>query len=133
SWSRTPSSSSTSPTTSSSSTAGTSSSRGRRPSSPSAASTCASIWAYIERAQRRRLKLTVEFSSVSYRESPQGVMRLAQAIEQICYDHIDMLDYVVLGYSVEGRRPGPYPRQIPILGDLLGLLCFVVCYVAIEL
>src|SRR5205807_4700370 len=121
SWSRTPSSSSTSPTTSSSSTAGTSSSRGRRPSSLSAASTCASIWAYIDRAERRPMKLTVEFPSVSYREGPPGVMRLAQAIEQIGYDHIDMFDHVVMGYPMQGRPPGPYPAQMPILEALMVL------------
>src|SRR5439155_1700251 len=121
SWSRTPSSSSTSPTTSSSSTAGTLSSRGRRPSSLSAASTCASIWAYIDRAERRPMKLTVEFPSVSYREGPPGVMRLAQAIEQIGYDHIDMFDHVVMGYPMQGRPPGPYPAQMPILEALMVL------------
>src|SRR2546430_16652344 len=67
------------------------------------------------------MKLTVEFPSVSYREGPQGVVRLAQAIEQIGYDHIDMFDHVVMGYPIEGRPPGPYPAQMPILEALMAL------------
>src|SRR5881628_2530703 len=67
------------------------------------------------------MKLTVEFPSVSYREGPQGVMRLAQAVEQIGYDHIDMFDHVVMGYPREGRPPGPYPPQMPILEALMVL------------
>jgi len=67
------------------------------------------------------MKLTVEFPSVSYREGPQGVVRLAQAIEQIGYDHIDMFDHVVMGYPIEGRPPGPYPPQMPILEALMAL------------
>ena len=67
------------------------------------------------------MKLAVEFPSVSYREGPQGVMRLAQAIEQIGYDHIDMFDHVVMGYPMEGRPPGPYPAQMPILEALMAL------------
>jgi len=67
------------------------------------------------------MKLTVEFPSVSYREGPQGVMRLAQGIEQIGYDHIDMFDHVVMGYPMEGRPPGPYPAQMPILEALMVL------------
>src|SRR5215468_9270701 len=67
------------------------------------------------------MKLTVEFPSVSYREGPQGVMRLAQAIEQIGYDHSDMFDHVVMGFPMEGRPPGPYPAQMPILEALMVL------------
>src|SRR5216117_139178 len=67
------------------------------------------------------MKLTVEFPSVSYREGPRGVMRLAQAIEQIGYDHIDMFDHVVMGYPMAGREPGPYPAQMPILEALMAL------------
>ena len=51
------------------------------------------------------MKLTVEFPSVSYREGTTGVARLAQAIEQIGYDHIDMFDHVVMGYPIAGRPP----------------------------
>src|SRR5262249_16251545 len=90
-------------------------SKGWRRSSLVVASTCASTWGYIERA----MKLTVEFPSVSYREGSQGVMRLAQAIEQIGYDYIDMFDYVVMGFPMEGRPPGPYPAQMLILEVLM--------------
>src|SRR4030095_16995171 len=48
-------------------------------------------------------------------------MRLAQAIEQIGYDHIDMFDHVVMGYPMAGRAPGPYPAQMPILEALMAL------------
>src|SRR4029434_8225545 len=67
------------------------------------------------------MKLTVEFPSVSYREGPKGVMRLAQAIEQIGYDHIDMFDHVVMGYPMADGRPGPYPAQMPILEAFMAL------------
>jgi probable F420-dependent oxidoreductase len=67
------------------------------------------------------VKLTVEFPSVSYREGPEGVMKLARALEQIGYDHIDMFDHVVMGYPIEGRPPGPYPAQMPILEALMVL------------
>ena len=67
------------------------------------------------------MKLTVEFPSVSYREGPKGVMRLAEAIEQIGYDQIDMFDHVVMGYPMAGREPGPYPAQMPILEAFMAL------------
>jgi probable F420-dependent oxidoreductase len=67
------------------------------------------------------MKLTVEFPSVSYREGPKGVMRLAQAIEQIGYDQIDMFDHVVMGFPMAGREPGPYPAQMPILEAFMAL------------
>ena len=64
------------------------------------------------------MKLTVEFASVSYREGPSGVQKLARAIEQIGYDGIDIFDHVVMGYPIEGRAPGPYPATMPILEAL---------------
>jgi len=67
------------------------------------------------------VKLTVEFPSVSYREGPQGVLRLAKALEQIGYDHIDMFDHVVMGYPIAGRPPGPYTPTMPILEALMTL------------
>jgi len=67
------------------------------------------------------MKLSVEFPSVSYREGQEAVARLARAIEQIGYDHIDMFDHVVMGYPMEGRPPGPYPAQMPILEALMAL------------
>ena len=36
------------------------------------------------------MKLAVEFPSVAYREGPEGVARLARAIEDIGYDELDM-------------------------------------------
>jgi len=67
------------------------------------------------------MKLTVEFPSVSYREGPDAVRRLARAVEQIGYDHIDMFDHVVMGFPIEGRAPGPYPAGMPILEALMTL------------
>jgi hypothetical protein len=54
------------------------------------------------------MKLSVEFPSVSYRDGSEAVGRLARAIEQIGYDHIDVFDHVVMGHPIEGRPPGPY-------------------------
>jgi len=65
------------------------------------------------------LKLSVEFPSVSYREGPEGVRRLARALEQIGYDHIDVFDHVVMGCPMDGRPPGPYNAQMPILEALM--------------
>jgi probable F420-dependent oxidoreductase len=67
------------------------------------------------------MKLSVEFPSVAYREGPAGVVRLARAIEQIGYDHIDIFDHVVMGYPVDGRPPGPYTPTMPIVEALMGL------------
>ena len=67
------------------------------------------------------MKLSVEFPSVAYREGPAGVLRLARAIEEIGYDHIDIFDHVVMGYPVDGRPPGPYTPTMPIVEALMGL------------
>ena len=67
------------------------------------------------------MKLSVEFPSVSYREGPEAVRRMAQAIERIGYDHIDIFDHVVMGHPVEGRPPGPYNAAMPIIEALMGL------------
>jgi probable F420-dependent oxidoreductase len=67
------------------------------------------------------MKLSVEFPSVAYREGPAGLLRLARAIEQIGYDHIDIFDHVVMGYPVDGRPPGPYHPTMPIVEALMGL------------
>jgi probable F420-dependent oxidoreductase len=67
------------------------------------------------------MKLSVEFPSVAYREGPAGVVRLARAIEEIGYDHIDIFDHVVMGYPVDGRPPGPYTPTMPIVEALMGL------------
>jgi probable F420-dependent oxidoreductase len=67
------------------------------------------------------MKLSVEFPSVSYREGPEAVLRLARAIEQIGYDHIDIFDHVVMGHPIEGRPAGPYQPGMPILEALTTL------------
>lgn len=67
------------------------------------------------------MKLAVEFPSVSYREGREGVARMARAIEEIGFDHIDMFDHVVMGYPIEGRATGPYPAGMPILEAFMTL------------
>jgi probable F420-dependent oxidoreductase len=67
------------------------------------------------------MKLAVEFPSVAYREGPEGVARLARAIEDIGYDELDMFDHVVMGFPQEGRAPGPYPASMPILEAFMTL------------
>ena len=65
------------------------------------------------------MKLSVEFPSVSYREGPEGVRRLGLALERIGYDGIDVFDHVVMGHPMDGRPPGPYNAQMPILEALM--------------
>jgi probable F420-dependent oxidoreductase len=65
------------------------------------------------------MKLSVEFPSVSYREGPEAVRRFARTLEQIGYDHIDVFDHVVMGHPMDGRPPGPYNAQMPILEALM--------------
>lgn len=67
------------------------------------------------------MKLSVEFPSVASREGPAAVARMAGAIEQIGYDHIDVFDHVVMGYPIAGRPPGPYTPTMPILEALMTL------------
>ncbi len=67
------------------------------------------------------MKLSVEFPSVAYREGPGAVVRMAQEIEDIGYDHIDVFDHVVMGYPIAGRPPGPYTPTMPILEALMTL------------
>lgn len=67
------------------------------------------------------MKLSVEFPNVSYREGPSGVIRLAKAIEDIGYDHIDIFDHVVMGYPTPTRPAGPYPPGMPIMEALMAL------------
>ncbi|MEQ8827819.1 MAG: LLM class flavin-dependent oxidoreductase, partial [Parvibaculum sp.] len=64
------------------------------------------------------MELTVEFPSIAYREGPEGVARMARAIERIGFDRIDIFDHVVMGYPAEGREPSPYPAKMPILEAL---------------
>jgi probable F420-dependent oxidoreductase len=67
------------------------------------------------------MKLAVEFPSVAYREGPEAVRRMAQGLERIGYDHIDIFDHVVMGFPMEGRAPGPYNAAMPILEALVTL------------
>jgi len=67
------------------------------------------------------MKLSVEFPSVSYREGPEAVQRMARALERIGFDHIDIFDHVVMGHPIEGRPPGPYNAGMPILEALMTL------------
>jgi probable F420-dependent oxidoreductase len=67
------------------------------------------------------MKLTVEFPSVSYREGPAAVLKMAKAIEDIGYDGIDIFDHVVMGHPIPGRPPGPYNAAMPILEALVTL------------
>ncbi len=66
------------------------------------------------------MKLAVEFPSVSYREGPAGVGKLAKAIEAIGYDQLDIFDHVVMGFPVEGRD-SRYAAKMPILEALMTL------------
>ncbi len=61
------------------------------------------------------MKLSVEFPSIAYREGPEGIARLAKAIEDMGYDQLDMFDHVVMGYPTDSRPPPRYPPQMPIL------------------
>src|SRR4029453_557484 len=72
-------------------------------------------------SEERNMKLAVEFPSVSYREGPEAVMRLARAIDRIGYDHIDIFDHVIMGVPIEGRPKGPYNPGMPILEAFMTL------------
>ena len=61
------------------------------------------------------MKLSVEYPSVAFREGPQKVLDLAQAIEEIGYDEIAVFDHVVMGYPAQDRPRPMYPPQMPIL------------------
>lgn len=67
------------------------------------------------------MKLAVEFPSVSYREGPAMVAKMAKGIEDIGYDQLEVYDHVVMGFEMEGRDPSPYPAAMPILEALMML------------
>ena len=67
------------------------------------------------------MKLAVEFASVSYREGPAMVARLAKGIEEIGYDQLDVFDHVVMGHDMEGRGKSHYAATMPILEALMTL------------
>ncbi len=70
------------------------------------------------------MKLAVEFPSILYREGRAAVVALAQAVERIGFDQIDVFDHVVMGHPMEGRATGPYPANMPIM-EALTTLAFV--------
>jgi len=70
------------------------------------------------------MQLAVEFPSVVYREGPQGVARLARAIETIGYDQLDMFDHVIMGFPTAVRPAPIYPPQMPIMEALMMLAYF---------
>ena len=67
------------------------------------------------------MRLSVEFPSVAYREGPQGIGRMARAIESIGFDQLDIFDHVVMGYPATGRPTPMYPPKMPILEALTTL------------
>lgn len=67
------------------------------------------------------MKLSVEFPSVAYREGPEAVIRLIQAIERIGYHQLDVFDHVVMGYDHPSRESSRYPAPMPILEALTTL------------
>ena len=70
------------------------------------------------------MKLCVEFPSVSYREGPENVIRLAKAIEDIGYDRLEIFDHVIMGYGTDTRPAPMYPSKMPIL-EALATLAFI--------
>jgi len=70
------------------------------------------------------MKLSVEFPSVSYRWGPEGIIKLAQAVEQIGFDQLDMFDHVVMGYPTDTRAAPMYPPQMPIM-EAIVMLSFI--------
>lgn len=67
------------------------------------------------------MKFAVEFPSISYREGPGAVIKLARELERIGFDQIDMFDHVVMGYPTESRPAPMYPPEMPILEALMTL------------
>jgi len=67
------------------------------------------------------MRLAVEFPSVMYREGAPGVIALAQAIERIGYDQLDLFDHVVMPFDSDSRPRNRYPATMPILEALMTL------------
>jgi probable F420-dependent oxidoreductase len=70
------------------------------------------------------MKLSIDFPSVASREGVEGITKLAQEIENIGFDQLDMLDHVVMGYNIPDRPASPYPAKMPILESLMTLSFF---------
>ena len=67
------------------------------------------------------MKLAVEFPSIAYREGPEGITKLAKAVEDIGFDQLDMFDHVIMGYPTDNRPAPIYPPQMPIMEALMML------------
>ena len=67
------------------------------------------------------MHLSVEFPSVAYREGPEAVIKMAQAIESIGFDQLDVFDHVVMGHDHPSRESSRYPAGMPILEALMML------------
>ena len=67
------------------------------------------------------MKLAVEFPSVAYREGGAGILKLAQGIEAIGFDQIDMFDHVIMGFPTNTRAAPLYPPKMPIMEALMML------------
>ena len=67
------------------------------------------------------MKLCVEFPSISYREGPEQMAKLAVAIEEIGYDRIEIFDHVIMGYETDDRPAPQYPSKMPIMEALITL------------
>ena len=67
------------------------------------------------------MKLEVEFPSVRYRAGVAGVIHLAEGIEDIGYDQLDMFDHVIMGYPTEHQSAPRYPPEMPVLEALMTL------------
>lgn len=65
------------------------------------------------------MKLSVEFPSIAFREGPDAVVRMAQAIEEIGYDEIAVFDHVVMGWPTDAREAPRYPTRMPVLEPLV--------------
>ncbi len=70
------------------------------------------------------MELSVEFPSIAYREGPEAMVRLAQAIERIGFYQLDIFDHVVMGYPASGRPAPVYPPRMPIM-EALATLAYI--------
>ena len=67
------------------------------------------------------MRLSLQFPTIVYLEGPEAVAQIARVAELVGFDQIDFFDHVVMGHPMEGRDPGPYPAELPILEPLAAL------------
>jgi len=79
------------------------------------------LWRDSMDLANNKMKISIEFPSVVYREGSEGILKLAKAIESIGYDELDMFDHIVMGYPTQRRKAPIYPPQMPILEALMTL------------